>query len=80
MILGELPPKARVGIKNGVSKHGFALNVDIDHRRFSKHIVPCGLKDRGVMNLQQIAAASDSAMPSREDIIDMITRKIATSF
>lgn len=69
-----------VGIKNGVSKHGFALNVDIDHRRFSKHIVPCGLKDRGVINLQEIATTNGIMMPSREDIIDTITQELATSF
>ncbi len=36
-----------------VTMHGFALNVQVDLRAFDE-IVPCGIEDRQVMNLQQI--------------------------
>jgi lipoyl(octanoyl) transferase len=42
-----------VRIRRGVSLHGIALNVTTDLDYF-KHIVPCGLKERGVTNLSRI--------------------------
>lgn len=69
-----------VGIKDGVTKHGFALNIDIDHRRFSKHIVPCGLKDRGVTTLKEIAKRDGLHMPSRDDIMTVIVNELADCF
>lgn len=69
-----------VGVKNGVTKHGFALNIDIDHERFSRHIVPCGLKDRGVITLSEIATRDGLPMPSRNDIITTLVTELASSF
>lgn len=40
-----------VAIKNRVSLHGFALNIELDLAPFS-YIVPCGLPDKGVTSLQ----------------------------
>jgi lipoyl(octanoyl) transferase len=40
-----------VAIKNRVSLHGFALNLNLDLAPFS-YIVPCGLPDKGVTSLQ----------------------------
>jgi len=40
-----------VAIKNRVSLHGFALNVNIDLVPFS-YIVPCGLPDKGITSLR----------------------------
>ncbi len=69
-----------VGIKDGVSKHGFALNMTIDHARFAKHIVPCGLKDRGVITLQEACNDLAIAMPSYEKICSVIASTIARGF
>lgn len=43
---------AAIGLRfqQGISTHGFALNVNPDLSYF-KHIVPCGIKDRGVTSM-----------------------------
>ena len=54
---GEWAPRkiAAIGVKvtRGRTMHGFALNVDPDLGMFS-HIVPCGIRDRGVTSLRRI--------------------------
>jgi lipoyl(octanoyl) transferase len=42
-----------IRIKNGVSYHGFALNVHTDLSYFN-HIVPCGITDKDVTSLQDL--------------------------
>lgn len=42
-----------IRVKNGVSFHGFALNVHPDLSYFN-HIVPCGIQDKGVTSLQDL--------------------------
>ncbi len=42
-----------VAVKEGVSFHGFALNVNADLNDFQV-IVPCGLKDKGVTSLEKL--------------------------
>jgi len=41
-----------IRIKNGVSMHGFALNVNTDLSYFN-HIVPCGITDKSVTSIFQ---------------------------
>lgn len=43
---------AAIGVRigGGVSSHGFALNVNTDLKYF-RHIVPCGIHDRGVTSM-----------------------------
>ncbi|MGB9857873.1 MAG: lipoyl(octanoyl) transferase LipB [Dictyoglomaceae bacterium] len=41
-----------IAVKNKVSFHGFALNVNNDLTPFS-YIVPCGLKDKGVTSIYE---------------------------
>ncbi|APD09102.1 lipoyl(octanoyl) transferase LipB [Thermus brockianus] len=42
-----------VAVKEGVSFHGFALNVSTDLNDFSV-IIPCGLKGKGVTSLERL--------------------------
>jgi len=41
-----------IRVKNGVSMHGFALNVSTDLTYFN-HIVPCGITDKSVTSIEQ---------------------------
>jgi lipoyl(octanoyl) transferase len=52
-----------VHISQGVTSHGFALNVTTDLRDF-EWIVPCGITDRAVTSLELEAA--DGASPTME--------------
>ena len=63
---------AAIGVKvaQGRTRHGFALNVDPDLSMFG-HIVPCGIRDRGVTSMAaqlgaapQIRASSTRSWPS----------------
>ncbi len=42
-----------VHISRWVTSHGFAFNVNTDLRYF-EHIVPCGLRDKGVTSLEKL--------------------------
>lgn len=47
---------AAIGVriqKDGISSHGFALNVNPDLTYFD-HIIPCGISDHGVVSLAQL--------------------------
>ena len=58
---GALPEKiAAIGVRvtRGVSKHGVALNVDLDMGGFAG-IVPCGISDGGVTSLAQQGVTTD---------------------
>jgi lipoyl(octanoyl) transferase len=40
-------------VESGVSRHGFAFNVDPDLTHY-RHIVPCGVADRGITSLARL--------------------------
>ena len=60
---------AAVGVKvaRGRTRHGFALNVDPDLAMFD-HIVPCGIRDRGVTSLARVLGAA----PEMRDVVDVV--------
>ena len=58
---------AAIGVKvaHGRTRHGFALNVDPDLAMFD-HIVPCGIRDRGVTSMAaQLGARARDARRGR---------------
>ena len=42
-----------IRVKRWVAYHGFALNVSNDLSKY-KGIVPCGIRDKGITNLQKM--------------------------
>ena len=42
-----------VRISKWIAYHGFSININNDLKRY-KAIVPCGIKDKGVTNLEEI--------------------------
>lgn len=69
-----------IGVKNGVSKHGFALNISIDHQPFIKHMIPCGLKDRGVITLKEAFFYESLFLPDYLVIVQTVAQSIAQIF
>jgi lipoate-protein ligase B len=69
-----------IGVKNGVTKHGFALNLTINAQPFVKHIIPCGLKDRGIATVQEAFLKEHLEMPDYLVIVKEISKNIAEAF
>lgn len=65
-----------VGLSGGVTRHGFALNVDIDLERYLQHIVPCGLSGRTATSLQRVLPRT----PPREVVMAALTDALAPLF
>jgi lipoic acid synthetase len=65
---------AAIGVKVAAmrTRHGFALNVDPDLSMFD-HIIPCGIRDRGVTSM----AALLGAAPSMHEVADAVTSAMA---
>ena len=64
-------------VSQGVTSHGFALNVTTDMRDF-EWIIPCGITNRGVTSLELEAA--DSADPTMERAINATARHFGRVF
>ena len=72
---GDNPRKiAAIGVRlsRGRSMHGFALNVNVDMDWF-KHMIPCGISDKGVTSLQQ-----EGIDASMEEVADLVINNSAT--
>lgn len=69
-----------VGIKDGVTKHGFALNIAIDSQPYTEHIIPCGLKDRGVITLKELFCQKSLEMPHYSVMVDRVAQCLAQTF
>jgi len=78
---GAIPEKklAAIGVhvSQGVTSHGFALNVTTDLRDF-EWIIPCGIRDRGVTSLELEADAA--AGPTMERAMHATARNFGRVF
>jgi len=71
-----------VHVSQGVTSHGFALNVTTDLRDF-EWIVPCGITDRGVTSLELEAptlGAADGRDPTMESAANSVARNFGRVF
>jgi lipoyl(octanoyl) transferase len=66
-----------VHVSQGVTSHGFALNVTTDMRDFD-WIVPCGIRDRGVTSLD--LEADSASPPTMELAINATARSFGRVF
>jgi lipoic acid synthetase len=68
---------AAVGVRvaRGRTRHGFALNVDPDLTMFD-HIVPCGIRDRGVTSLAAVLGTA----PEMHRVVDAVVAQFARQF
>ncbi|XP_052185629.1 octanoyltransferase LIP2, mitochondrial-like [Diospyros lotus] len=65
-----------VRISSGITSHGLAFNVDPDLSYF-KHIVPCGIADKGVTSLRR---ETDMVLPAEEVIQEQLISCFAKVF
>lgn len=62
-------------VANGVTMHGIAVNVDPDMSHF-RHIVPCGIRDRGVVSMRHILGRA----PGMNEVIEAFRSEILKVF
>jgi len=62
-----------IKVKKWIAYHGFALNVYNDLSKYKK-IIPCGIKDKGVTNLKELATTN------YKNIEKTIVKKFLNSF
>jgi lipoyl(octanoyl) transferase len=66
-----------VHVSQGVTSHGFALNVSPDMRDF-QWIVPCGIADREVTSLE--LESPMEPVPTMEQVLNSVTRNFGRVF
>ena len=62
-------------MRHGVTRHGFALNIDTDPE-YWQAIIPCGLQDAGVANLSDML----DPLPSKESVEEAILQAFGDEF
>jgi len=62
-----------IKVKKWIAYHGFSLNVSNDLTKFKK-IIPCGIKDKGVVNLKELGINKYS------EVEKIITKKFLKTF
>jgi lipoyl synthase len=74
---GTVEKIAAIGVKvtRGRTMHGFALNVDPDLAMFG-HIVPCGIRDRGVTSMTRILGHP----VDMRTVVDTVVARFADQF
>ncbi|MEZ2347358.1 lipoyl(octanoyl) transferase LipB [Terriglobus sp. RCC_193] len=68
-----------VHVSQGITSHGFALNVTTDLRDF-QWIVPCGITDRTPTSLENEADNPAPLPPTMENACNMVSRNFGTVF
>ena len=63
-------------VARGRTRHGFALNVDPDLSMF-EHIVPCGIRDRGVTSMARVLGPRRSRCAT---VVDRVVARFAEAF
>jgi lipoate-protein ligase B len=61
-----------VGVGQGVTRHGFALNITTDLERYTRHITACGLVGRGVTSLERVLPR----IPSRDEVVAVVVDEL----
>jgi lipoic acid synthetase len=72
---GEKIAAIGVRVSRGRTRHGFALNVDPDLSMF-EHIVPCGIRDRGVTSLARVLGRP----VEMQAVVDRVVERFAEAF
>jgi lipoyl synthase len=72
---------AAIGVRvaRGRTRHGFALNVDPDLVMFD-HIVPCGIRDRGVTSMAKVLRAAARPVPDMQEVVARVVARFSEAF
>jgi lipoyl(octanoyl) transferase len=65
-----------VGVRRGVTRHGFALNVDIELDAYTSRVTPCGLSGYGVTSLERELGGE---VPDEATRVFVVTQEIASA-
>ena len=68
-----------VHVSQGVTSHGFALNVAADLREFA-WIIPCGISDRAVTSLDLEAPPGREPAPTLANVANEVSRQMGRVF
>lgn len=64
-----------LAVKKGVTMHGFAFNVNTNLEHF-KLIVPCGIKDKGVISVEKIIGSTVNFESANKLTVDYLCKNL----